>query len=136
MKEDHVVLIVSIPEEDDQFPLHIVPLIKEAQEHVFRYFKVSFTASISDKTNQMKGLHSLYDKALDQAMYRLLLGHSSVITYEMVKKNVESKKSGYPKNQEELFLEAMKSSNFTAMEEVLGNIFEEVGMLNYHNALV
>ncbi len=136
MKDDHVVLIVSIPEEDDQFPLSIVSLIKDAQENVSRLFKVSFTASISHKANQMKTLHSLYNKSLDQAMYRLLLGPSSVITHETVKKNVESKKTGYSKNLEDLFLETIKSSNVTAMEGVLANIFEEVGTLNYHNALV
>ncbi|OCT12059.1 hypothetical protein A8709_29845 [Paenibacillus pectinilyticus] len=136
MKDDHVVLIVSIPDDDDQFPSHIVPLIQEAQENVSRFFKVSFTASISDQTNQMTGLHSLYNKALDQAMYRLVLGHASVITYETVKKNMESKKTGYPKNLEDLLLETMKSSDITAMEGVLANIFEEVATLNYHNALV
>ncbi|MGG1555922.1 helix-turn-helix domain-containing protein [Paenibacillus ferrarius] len=136
MKDDHVVLIVSIPEEEDQFQSRIHALIQEAQEHVSRYFKISFTASISEKTSRMQELNGMYNKALDQAMYRVLLGHSSVITYEAVRKNVESKKTGYSKNQEERLVEAMKSSNTTAIEEVLGTIFKEVGMLNYHNALV
>ncbi|NOU62448.1 helix-turn-helix domain-containing protein [Paenibacillus sp. LMG 31461] len=136
MKDDHVALIVSIPEEDDQFQAHIQALIKEAQENVSRFFKISFTASISEKTSHMQELNGMYHKSLDQGMYRLLLGHSSVITYETVKKNVESKKTGYSKNHEEWLVEAMKSSNTTAIEEVLGNIFEELGTLNYHNALV
>lgn len=136
MKDDHVVLIVSIPEADDQFPHHIVPLLKEAQENVSRYFKISFTASISEKTSHMQELHGLYNKALDQAMYRLLLGHSAVMTYETVKKNVESKKTGHSKSLEDRFLETMKTSDITAMEGVLANLFEELGTLNYHNALV
>ncbi|RTE10227.1 AraC family transcriptional regulator [Paenibacillus whitsoniae] len=136
MKDDHVVLIVSIPDEEDQFQARIHTLIQEAQEHVSRYFKISFTASISEKTSHMQELNGMYNKALDQAMYRVLLGHSSVITYEAVRKNVESKKTGYSKNQEERLVEAMKSSNTTVIEEVLGTIFKEVGTLNYHNALV
>lgn len=136
MQDDHVVLIVSIPEADDQFPSYIVSLIQEAQENVSRYFKVSFTASISEKTNHMQELHGLYNKALDQAMYRLLLGHSAVMTYETVKKNVESKKTGHSKSLEDRFLETMKTSDITAMEGVLANLFEELGTLNYHNALV
>ncbi|WP_158082309.1 AraC family transcriptional regulator [Paenibacillus ferrarius] len=136
MKDDHVVLIVSIPEEDEHFQSHIHALIKEAQENVSRFFKISFTASISEKTSHIQELNSMYNQALDQAMYRLLLGHSSVITYETIKKNVESKKTGYSRNYEEWLVEAMKLSKTEAKEEVLGNIFEEVGTLNYHNALV
>ncbi|UKS24377.1 AraC family transcriptional regulator [Paenibacillus sp. HWE-109] len=136
MKDDHVVLIVSLPEEDDQFPRRIVSLMEEAQENVSRLFKVSFTASISDKANHRKTLHSLYNKALDQSMYRLLLGHSSVITHETVKKHVESKKTGYARNLEETFLETIKSRNAGALEEVLAHIFAEISTLNYHNALV
>ncbi|WP_173218706.1 AraC family transcriptional regulator [Paenibacillus alba] len=136
MKDDHVVLIVSIPEEDEHFQSHIHALIEEAQENVSRFFKISFTASISEKTSHIQELNSIYNQALDQAMYRLLLGHSSVITYETIKKNVESKKTGYSRNYEEWLVEAMKLSKTEAKEEVLGNIFEEVGTLNYHNALV
>jgi AraC-like DNA-binding protein len=136
MKEDHVLLIVSIPVEDDQYPSSMLALMKEAQETVSRFFKVSFTASISDKAEGLGTLNILYNKALDQAMYRLLLGHSSVITYEKIKRNAESKKNGYSKELEEWLVETIKSGNVASMKEVLTNLFEELSVLNYHNALV
>ncbi|MFC5402618.1 helix-turn-helix domain-containing protein [Cohnella soli] len=136
MKDDHVLLLVNVPEGDDMFPSDMIALLKDAQETVSRYFKVSFTASISDSVNRLGGLHDSYNHALDQSMYRLLLGHSSVITSETVKKKAESKKTGYSKELEEWLVETIKSGNVPAMKKVLATLFEETSTLNYHNALV
>lgn len=136
MKEDHVLLIVSLPEQDGAYPSELVTLLTEAQENFSRFFKVTFTASISDKTDTLSGLHSLYNQTLDQAMYRLHLGHGSIITHARIRKNAESKKSGYSKELEEWLVETIKSGNVAAMKEVLANLFGEMETLNYHNALV
>ncbi|WP_256759540.1 AraC family transcriptional regulator [Cohnella sp. WQ 127256] len=136
MKEDHVLLIVSVPEQDNVYSAELVTLLTEAQDHFSRFFKVTFTASISDKTDTLSGLHSLYNQTLDLAMYRLQLGHGSVITHARIRKNTESKKSSYSKELEEWLVETIKSGNVAAMKDVLANLFGEMETLNYHNALV
>ncbi|RED54411.1 AraC family transcriptional regulator [Cohnella lupini] len=136
MKEDHVLLIVSVPDQDDVHESKLAELLAEAQENFSRFFKVTFTASISGKSEEMSELHALYSQTLDQSMYRLQLGHGSVITQARIRKNAESKKSGYSKELEEWFVETIKSGNVAAMKEVLANLFGEMETLNYHNALV
>jgi len=136
MKEDHVLLIVSVPEQDDGYASELVALLGEAQSHFSGFFKVTFTASVSDRTDTLSDLHSLYNQTQDQAMYRLQLGHGSVITHARIRKNAENKKSGYSKELEEWLVETIKSGNVAAMKEVLANLFGEMETLNYHNALV
>jgi len=81
-------------------------------------------------------LHALYNQAQDQAMYRLQLGHGSVITKARIRKNAENKKVGYSKELEDWLAETIKSGNVAGMREVLANLFGEMETLNYHNALV
>lgn len=136
MKEDHVLLIVSVPEQGGDYSAELVTLLNRAQDNFSRYFKVTFTASISEKTDALGGLYSLYNQALDLAMYRLQLGHGSVITHARVRKHAESNKTSYSKELEEWLAETIKSGNVAAMKEVLANLFGEIEKLNYHNALV
>ncbi|MFD0672681.1 AraC family transcriptional regulator [Cohnella sp. GCM10027633] len=136
MKEEHVLLIVSVPAQDDSCESKLAELIAEAQESFSRLFKLTFTASISGKTEEIGGLHAMYNQTLDQSMYRLQLGHGSVITQARIRKNADSRKSGYPKELEEWFAETIKSGNVAAMKEVLANLFGEMETLSYHNALV
>ncbi|MBM7565939.1 helix-turn-helix domain-containing protein [Paenibacillus sacheonensis] len=136
MKEDHVLLLVSVPDRDGAYAAELARLLAEAQDHFSRFFKVTFTASISGHTDEISGLHALYNQTLDLSMYRLHLGHGSLITHSRVRRNVENKKAGYPKELEEWFAETIKSGNVAGMKEVLANLFGEMETLNYHNALV
>jgi AraC-like DNA-binding protein len=136
MKEDHVLLIVGLPERDASGPVELVTLLTEAQDVFSRYFKVTFTTSLSDQADSLSGLHALYNQAQDQAMYRLQLGHGSIITNARIRKNAENKRAGYSKELEDWLAETIKSGNVAAMKEVLANLFGEMEKLNYHNALV
>lgn len=135
MKDDHVVLIVQIPSEDELFESDLLSLMKEAQEYVARFYKVSFTVSISDIATEMKALYTLYNKALDQAVYRFIQGHASMITSESIKNNIECTRTGYARNLEERFLEMIHLRNSVAIEEGLTSIFAEAAALSYHDAL-
>lgn len=136
MKEDHVLLIVALPERNDVGPIELTEALAEAQDVFGRYFKVTFTASISEKADSLSDLHVLYNQAQDQAMYRLQFGHGSMITKARIRKNVENKKTGYSKEMEEWLAESIKSGNVAGMKEVLAGLFGEMETLNYHNALV
>ncbi|MFD2328577.1 helix-turn-helix domain-containing protein [Cohnella sp. GCM10020058] len=136
MKEDHVLLIVSVPEENAAWQDGLAVLIAEALDNFSRFFKVTFTASISGKAETLSGLHAQYTQAMDQSMYRLQLGHGSVITQERLRGCADNKKTGYSKELEDWLMETIKSGNVAAMRDVLSNLFEEMAALNYHNALI
>ncbi|CAI6087017.1 AraC family transcriptional regulator [Cohnella sp. JJ-181] len=136
MKEDHVLLIVGVPEGDEAWNDGLAALLVEAQDHFSRFFKVTFTASISGKAEALGGLHALYTQAMDQSMYRLQLGHGSVITPERLRGCADNKKTGYSKELEDWLMETIKSGNVAAMRDVLASLFEEMAALNYHNALI
>lgn len=136
MKEDHVLLIVGVPETDAGWLDGLAAYLAEAQDHFSRFFKVTFTASISAKTETLGGLHALYTQAMDQSMYRLQLGHGSVITQERLRGRADNKKTTYSKELETWLVETIKSGNVSAMKDVLASLFEEIAALNYHNALI
>ncbi|MDR6550097.1 AraC-like DNA-binding protein [Paenibacillus qinlingensis] len=136
MMDDQVVLIVRIPDEEHAYSDAIHTLMQEVQDHVYRYFKVTLSCMVSDTVDALNALADLYNQSLNQAMYRFIFGHSSIITSEMIKRNSENKQMSYDRNLEETFLQALKAGNASLTGEHLQQIFNEIGALSYNNALV
>jgi AraC-like DNA-binding protein len=135
LKDDHVVIIVSVPPEE-QFETDMISLLKEAQQFVNRFYKITFTASISAKTDNIQSLHTVYNKALDQSIYRFIFGHQSIIDTNTFRHNEGCRKTGYSKNLEVHLQEALRKRDLMAIEETMKLLFNEVTELNYSNALV
>ncbi|WP_441943211.1 helix-turn-helix domain-containing protein [Paenibacillus sp. 2TAB23] len=135
LKDDHVVLILSIPKGHEHFETHVTALIQEAQQFVHQFYKITFTASISSISNSIDSLHTLYNKALDQTVYRFIYGHHSILDTERLLLNENNPKTGYAKNLEAQLQEALRKRNLDDIEVAMRRLFDDISQLNYYNAL-
>ena len=136
MKEDYIVLIIGIPNHESDFMTEVAGLIKESQEYLKKYFKISLSASLSDCTNDICRITLLYNQALDNLAYKLKLGHSSIITPEHAVHERNNLISFDFKPFETLLMEKIKSHNFYETEAVLKEIFDGISKLEYDRILI
>lgn len=136
LKGDHVVLIIGISEGNDFDPSRLDPLIREAQYHVERFFKVTFTASISDSAAALELLHASYNQSLNVAMHRFFTSHSAVLTTDIMNLHNRNSTTVYSKSTEDSLLAALKSRSMDALEETLAAVFAEIAAFSYRNAFL
>ncbi|NOU69239.1 helix-turn-helix domain-containing protein [Paenibacillus sp. LMG 31461] len=135
LKDDHVVLILSIPQEHERFETNVTSFIQEAQQYVQQFYKITFTASISPISNTIDSLHTLYNKALDQTVYRFIYGHNSILDAKGLLLNEDNPKTGYAKILESHLQEALRKRNLADIEDTMRRLFDDISQLNYYNAL-
>ncbi|MFD0672600.1 helix-turn-helix domain-containing protein [Cohnella sp. GCM10027633] len=135
LRDDHVALIMSLPPEDGRFEEETASLAQEAQQFVERYYKITFTASLSPAMNRIESLPALYNKSLEQSVYRFHYGHYSFIDSKLVQVNESSPNTGYSKPLEERYQEAIVKGDLTEIERALRPLFHEMTQLSYYNAM-
>jgi AraC-like DNA-binding protein len=135
LKDDHVVLIVSLPHEHEDFEGSVTSLIQEAQQYVHQFYKITFTVSLSPISETIDSLHTLYNKALDHTVYRFNYGHNSILDAKTLLLNENNSKTGYAKNLEANLQEALRKRNFAHIEDAMRRLFDNIRQLNYYNAL-
>ncbi|WP_337102234.1 AraC family transcriptional regulator [Paenibacillus sp. YIM B09110] len=135
LKDDHVVLILSIPQEHEHFETHVTSFIQEAQQFVHQYYKITFTASISPISNTIDSLQTLYIKALDQTVYRFMYGHNCILDTKQLLLNENNPKTGYAKNLETHLQDALRKRSLDDIEDAMKRLFDDMSKLSYYNAL-
>ncbi|KRE64615.1 helix-turn-helix domain-containing protein [Paenibacillus sp. Soil750] len=135
LKDDHVVLIVSYPDLDEDFESSVTSLTQEAQQYVHQFYKITFTVSLSPISETIDSLHILYNKALDQSVYRFNYGHNAILNAKALLLNEDNPKTGYAKNLETNLQEALRKRNLADIEDAMRRIFDGISQLNYYNAL-
>ncbi|OAS17849.1 AraC family transcriptional regulator [Paenibacillus oryzisoli] len=135
LKDDHVVLILSIPQAAEHVESTVTSLIQEAQQYVGQFYKITFTASISPLSTTIESLHNLYNKSLDQTVYRFHYGHHAILDATVLLLHENNAKTGYAKKLEENLQDALRKRDLTAIDDTMKLIFHEIRQLNYYNAL-
>lgn len=135
LKDDHVVLILSIPQGDEHVNSTVTSLVQEAQQYVHQFYKITFTASISPLSTTIESLHNLYNKSLDQTVYRFHYGHQSILDAKVLLLHENNAKTGYAKKLEENLQDMLRKRDITAIEDAISLVFNEIRQLNYYNAL-
>jgi AraC-like DNA-binding protein len=136
LKGDHVVLIIAVPRNKAEQWLRIEQDIAEIRDFFTPAFHVTFTASLSGRTDRWSALQQLYKQASEQAGQRFFLGHGTTVTPETAHKAARSKKETYSKGIEDRLVEAIGARHQKAADEALGCLFQEMEALDYPNALV
>jgi len=136
MKDDHVALIIGVPNEDESCMENLTALIRKSQEYIKQYLKLSVSASVSLKDTNLREVTSLYGKAVDYIMYRLRKGHNCIITPECVDSNKDREYRNNIKELETLIVDRIKSADIDGAEDILKKIFIEISNLDYDCILV
>jgi AraC-like DNA-binding protein len=135
MKDGQIAFIIGIRLEEEDYLEEIEMLIGEIQKYMKQYFQLSVSASLSRATEDIREIASLYNSAVDNAIYRLKQGHSCIISPKAAQSGYSGKKED-SKELELLLVEKIKAGNFREAEEALKKIFEEIALLEYDNILI
>lgn len=136
MKEDHIALIIKIPKTDESCYENLSELVKEAQNYILEYFRLSVSASISIKTADICEITTAYNKAMDNTTYRLKLGHSCIIKPDDIKESQAENKKSEIAELEASLTEKIKSGSREELEEILEQIFKMISALDYDHILI
>ncbi|MDF2922603.1 MAG: hypothetical protein K0R57_1517 [Paenibacillaceae bacterium] len=132
LKEDLVGLIVNVPE-DSEFPGALIRLLEQAGETVKRFYKLSFTASVSRETHEFGQLFALYNQTLNQFSYRFQYGHGAILHPGSLNRT-----DGHQEIPQALLKQLQAAMNGRKVEEAqtsLAAIFQAIGSLEYQYAL-
>lgn len=136
MKNDQIAVILNVDTDTGEYCSKLTELIKQTQENILKYFRISISAAFSGIIKDSGQLTKLYNLTLDNSMYRYVFGRMSVITPDMVKQNRNNTQLYYSFSLDRKLIEEIKSGNLKSAEDVLLNILNEISRLNYNNILL
>ncbi|MCD9024930.1 AraC family transcriptional regulator [Cohnella silvisoli] len=134
LKEDHVGFIVGVPDDTD-FPEDLIPLLEQARQTVRRFYKLSFTVSISRETEEFVQLFALYNQTLNQSSYRFQYGHGAILHPDSCNFDRSSGQSEVPSALIRQLHGAMIGKEAEDARACLTAIFEKIRSLEYQHAL-
>ncbi|MDF2924884.1 MAG: AraC family transcriptional regulator [Paenibacillaceae bacterium] len=140
MRSGNFVMIVSALESPESAEQKISGALKEIQEIVASYYRLSLSAAVSPVFNSYEELHRNYELAQQVLEYRMVFGPRSIITHTMVKGRLENRDFQLPADLEKKLGESLKSGSAAAFEEALNKLFAHMSKLHpdmiYHSVLL
>ncbi|WNR45404.1 helix-turn-helix transcriptional regulator [Paenibacillus roseipurpureus] len=131
MRSDHMVLLLHMHEPQEDYLERVIDLLGRAQETVAKYYKLSFSCSISDHRASYKDITVIYEQALSQIQYRLVFGAKCIVTQERIGPRPHPEKCELPPALEKMWIEAVKSDDFTKQEKCLDEFFSLLETMCY-----
>lgn len=131
LRGDYLIMIVNGELEKSGSKEELMLLIGEAQETVKKMYKITFSASIGDEDTHYQGLSQQHGKVLDYMEYRILYGPSAIITYDMIRNNLESTNYTFSEEKGKRLAEGLKTNDLSQQEASLDELFEEMYQLRY-----
>jgi YesN/AraC family two-component response regulator len=135
LKEDHVVLICAVNQGHAEQWSKIEQEIAEIRNFFTNAFHLSFTASVSERTDRLSSLPQLYKQASEQAGQRFFVGHGRTFTTDTAFR-ANSLKGTYSQAMESRLVEAISARSPQAAQKALGSLFREIEAMAYSYALV
>jgi AraC-like DNA-binding protein len=133
-KGDLTVLLIS----SEQLPTDsaIISLLSEVQKAVRHYYRLSLTVTLGQSVHDYRELSGIYTELLEMTGYRMISGHGSVITSELVNRNKSSDNVKVMDDLEKRFVEAIKMNHTEQMEEHLSTMFLYLQTLPYDRLIL
>jgi AraC-like DNA-binding protein/preprotein translocase subunit SecG len=134
VRGDHVVLIVSKSESEDEDVFEaVLPLIREIQDTIERYYKLTITCGISDKISQFTSISTAYTQALHLCLYKIIKGNKSIITSDEIKVNLANIQTTLPDIIKKKLSEALKKGQMTEAGSELEKAFSLLASFRYED---
>lgn len=136
LKNDQIVIILNIDTERENTSDTVETLLKYAQESIYKNFNISISAALSRYGSDIKELTRLYNEALDILLYRLVYGKMSVITHDMITRNIENKETEIEASLKRKLIQEIKIGNLEKISEVVDSIFKDISGFNYNGIIL
>jgi AraC-like DNA-binding protein len=134
MRNDHLVILVTlaygtVPEDEVQERLKT--LFQEVIDTLYRFYRISLTASISDPIINYEEITHDYVMTLHNVNYRMKLGGMQVITPSLVSHNQENPELHIPAELEDKLIESMNTGQRPAIESNLDKLYGFIANLHF-----
>lgn len=140
MRSGHFAMIVSGAASAAGMEDQVAGLLKEIQQIVEAYYRLSLSAAVSPVFERYEELHRSYELAQQILHYRMVFGYRSVITHDMVKGRLENRDFQLPAELEKKLADSLRSGQAEAFEESLHKLFRHISRLHpdmiYHSLLL
>jgi len=130
-------VLISAGEGDDPARLteETAALVKEIQDVIKRFYKLSLTASVSPFREGHEKITELYQLAEDQALYRLVFGRGSVVTPARIEERAAREDAGPPQELERRWVESIHLGNVEAFRDLTAKLFDSFKELSYERII-
>lgn len=136
IRGDHIVLILSRSVSDPALLFQQVKqLLREIQETIERYYKISLSCGISDIISQFSYLSSAYTQALRLSQYMIVKGRKAILTSEDIKENLMNKQVSFPDVIDKKLTEALKKGQLTNAGNELEKAFSLIAGMQYDDMI-
>ncbi|MEC0309466.1 AraC family transcriptional regulator [Paenibacillus lautus] len=130
MKSGHLVFIASgnpgyLEMLDERF--------RELQETILRFYRVTFTVTLSDAFEDYRRLTKHYNLAMRHSNYRMIFGKGAVIQPDMIRRNEGNESFAIPKELERRLTEGLKSGDSEETEQAIRSWRGLLGEFSFDN---
>ncbi|PYI52618.1 helix-turn-helix domain-containing protein [Paenibacillus flagellatus] len=97
-----VAIIIGLDRVSDGIERKVTEMVAQINGKVRQYFQFTVTVTLSDPVKDYRGISDAYQQALELLSYRLLLGHSQLITNRDLKPSVQQSRTTIVKWQKRI----------------------------------
>jgi AraC-like DNA-binding protein len=115
-------------------PTLIDSLIREVQQSVTQYLKMSLTVAIGSVVDELAQIPMSYHLAYQASRYRLTHGPGSLIRYE--DRPAEDAQHDYPLQLEKLITDHLRLGERNRLEQLVGSFFRELVAFKYDEIML
>ncbi|WP_201008421.1 helix-turn-helix domain-containing protein [Paenibacillus glycanilyticus] len=125
---DYVSIILNVNHRSDELLDNLLDTVKEMQDKVEKYLKISVSAGIGDIAEGIEGIGKSFQNALAASNYRIIFGRKAVIQYGEIAQRNDNVLQEYPYDIEKRMIEAIKESNLRKIDASLNEFFERLAL--------
>lgn len=126
MRQDHLIMLISLDEAEEDTHRILSLQFEQAQEAFERLYRVTFSLAISERIDSLRLLSQTYNELQQTLRYRFIFGHGAVILPDMIRDNNENRRSAISVEWEKKLVESIKVNNRDAFLKALDRIFQEI----------
>ena len=134
MRRDHLVILLNVSDSKEDYE-QITRILREAREVVQQYYKISFTAALSNVIDDYRNLTLQYQTALQYSLYRIVYGKGSVIIPAMVAEQISNREFYTPLDLERKLIDSMKMGDLLEMHDILDLFLADIAKHDYDNMI-
>lgn len=125
---DYVSMILNVNSRSEETRARLIETIKEAQDKVDKYLKISVSAGVGDLVEGVEGISKSFLNARAASNYRIIFGRKAVIDYGHIAERNNNDLHEYPYDIEKRMIEAIKERNLRKIDISLNEFFERLAL--------
>ena len=128
MKSGHLVFVVG---GDSGHLESLHERFRELQQTILRFYRITFTVTLSDTFEDYRQLTKHYNLALRHSNYRMIFGKGAVIRPDMIHRNERNESLTIPKELERRLTEGLKGGNPEETEQAIRSWREHLSEFSF-----